>query len=111
MSSVARDGLTGAPMQGVFGISGTKQKVAAAGTSAQSAAVGATCNVVRLWASHDCHVEIGANPTALDGSNVAPSTPLTAKVEHFVSIQPGQKIAAIKVASGTDGILYITELD
>lgn len=70
------------------------------GSSAQSAAVGATTKVVRLVSDTDCFVAIGASPVA-----TASSIYLPAKFPQVFGISPGQKVAAI----GTSGNLYITE--
>lgn len=83
---------------------GVSQKVAYTGTSAQSTAFGANTTLVRLVATSNCHVLVGANPTALaDGTCLY--VPLNTVV--FIGVLPGQKIAAIQDSAG--GNLFVTE--
>lgn len=81
---------------------GDVQVVAAGGTSAASNAV--ETQVVRLYATVDCHVVQGANPEATDQD-----TPLAAGAAEYVSHKPGWKFAVIKATGESDGSLYITE--
>lgn len=82
---------------------GTSQKVAF-DASTQSAALGARTSVVSLYATQDCHIKTGANPTAVaDGTNYF----LPKLVQRFIGVKPGDKIAAIKDSAG--GNLFITE--
>lgn len=76
------------------------QVVSLSGSSAQSAAFGATAKAVRVCSDTDCFVAFGSNPTATTSSIYLP-----AKVPQVFGIQPGQKVAAI----GTSGKLYVTE--
>ena len=72
------------------------------GTSAQSAALSASCSVVRLFATQDCFILFGANPTALTTSHFLP-----AGVVEYFGCAGGDKIAAIQ--SSVAGTLYISE--
>lgn len=83
---------------------GTCQKLAFTGTTAQSAALNTATSVVRLVATQNCHVKIGANPTAVaDGTCMY----LVANVPEYVGVSGGDKIAAIQDSSG--GNLFIME--
>lgn len=99
MTRLARD-ITGSIVQAVGW--GASQTRAFTGTSAQSAVMGDNTYVVRLTASADCFVAIGANPTATTSSTFLP-----AGVVEYVEIFPGQRVAAIQASSA--GTLYITE--
>lgn len=61
-------------------------------TSTQSAALQATTRFVRLKADADCHITVGASPTATNGDTV-----LEADVAEYFGVQPkgttGHKIA------------------
>jgi len=87
---------------------GDSQKVSFTGTSAQSAAFSGGTNtestVIRVFATEDCHIKVGANPTALaDGSCMF----LPAGIVEYIGVNPTDKIAAIR--DTTSGTLYITE--
>lgn len=99
MTILARDDM-GATVQAIR--PGTVQTVAIGAASAASAAVGVRTTIVRVAATADCHIVIGANPTA-----TANDTPLFAKQPEFFAIVPGEKIAVIQ-SSGA-GTLFITE--
>ena len=84
---------------------GTTQSIAIGGSSVQSAATGLDADVVRLVATSDCNIAIGANPTA------SPTTSafLPAGVVEYVEITGGQKVAVIQKTGGSAGTLFITE--
>lgn len=82
---------------------GTSQALSFSGSSAQSTAVGTQTTLVRLFATQDCFIAIGANPTAAANTSYF----LPGGIIDFVGIQPGQKIAAIQ--SSQSGTLYISE--
>lgn len=87
-------------------IPGTSQKLTTSGASAQSAAVSDKTTLVRLFATNDCYVKFGINPTALaDGTCVF----IPGGIVDFLGITPGDKIATIQFASG--GFLFITEAE
>jgi hypothetical protein len=71
------------------------------GTSAQSSAIGANIQYVRLVADANCHYEIGVNPTATTSTVYLP----VGEIET-IKISEGEKVAAI-CASGK---LYVTSL-
>lgn len=77
------------------------QRVVLSVASAQSTAVAAGTNAVRLCSDVDCWILIGANPTATVTSNYLP-----AKVPQVMSCSPGDKVAGI---AGGAGNLYISE--
>jgi hypothetical protein len=99
MSKLARD-ITG-HMVPALGL-GATLVVAFTGTSAQSAAVDENTLVVRLVATADCFVAIGASPTATTSSAYLP-----AGVVEYLAIRPGHKVAALQASAG--GNLYITQ--
>jgi hypothetical protein len=70
-----------------------KQKVAIAGTSAQSSALAAGTRIVHLCADTDCLFLVGANPTADANSRYLP-----AKVPRLISVAGGEKIAVISIS-------------
>lgn len=81
---------------------GTTQNRTFTGTTAQSSAVGATTNIVRVVATQNCWIKFGASPTATTSDIYLPS----GVVEYF-KITPGHKIAAIQDSTG--GTLNIGE--
>jgi hypothetical protein len=78
------------------------QSVTVGAASTASVAFGASTNYIRVVATVDTYVAIGATPVA-----TAASIYLVAKVPEFFGVSPGQKIAALEVASG--GILSVVE--
>lgn len=90
----------------------TTQAVAYTGTSAGAASpFGTETYQVRLAANSACHYKIG------DGAQTATTADpfLPANVEEYVTVSPGQSIAAIRAASNglvtaTSGTLWVTEL-
>lgn len=60
-------------------------------TSTQSNPMNSGTNFVELTADADCHIEVGANPTATTSSAIK----LTAGQSKCYGIAPGMKIAAI----------------
>lgn len=81
---------------------GTSQKINTSGTSQQSSAVGSTCSLVRIKASEDCYIAIGADPTAS-----ATTCHVWSGIVEYFAIKAGDKVAVIQDTDA--GILYITE--
>lgn len=79
----------------------TTSKVAMSGTSAQSSAIGANIQYVRLVADAACHYNIGVNPTATTSTVYLPANEI-----ETIKISEGEKVAGI-CASGN---LYVTSL-
>jgi RNA:NAD 2'-phosphotransferase (TPT1/KptA family) len=79
----------------------TTSKVAMSGTSAQSSAIGANIQYVRLVADANCHYNIGVNPTATTSTVYLPANEI-----ETIKISEGEKVAGI-CASGN---LYVTSL-
>jgi len=85
------------------------QYVAFTATAAQSAVI--RDDIVRLFTTIDCWIQIGSNPTA-----VKPTSPairashhfLPSGILHYIKIKPGDKISAISDGS-VGGNLHITE--
>lgn len=85
-------------------IPGVSQKKAFTAVSSQSTALSASTSVVRLFATEDCHIKTGANPTAVaDGTCMF----LPADREALIGVGSGDKIAVIR--DTVDGVLFITE--
>lgn len=90
---------------------GATQAVAYTATAAASAtAFGAQTRVIRISANSACHYVISGSPTA-----VVTDAFLPANWVEYVTVNPGEKISAIKAATAglvttTDGSLWVTEL-
>lgn len=83
---------------------GTCQKVTSGAASVQSAAVGVRTTLLRIYATQDVHVKIGANPTAVaDGTSMF----LPKNWVDYIGCAPGDKVAVIQDSVG--GLLFITE--
>lgn len=78
---------------------GESQKVNYTGTSAVSAAIDS--EMVSVYATSDCYINAGANPTATT-SNMF----LAAGERLHIVIEEGDKVAAIQATAG--GTLHIT---
>ena len=91
---------------------GTTQTIAYTGSSAAVAnAFGAQTYQVRVVANSACHIKIG------DGAQTATTSDpfLPASIAEYVTVTPGQRIAAIRAATdglvtATSGTLWVTEL-
>ena len=70
--------------------------------SVQSTAFSANTRIIRIVATTDCFIAVGANPTATTSSTFIPF----GSVEYF-KVAGAVKVAALK--STTAGILYVTE--
>lgn len=99
MSKLARD-VTGQLVPALA--FGTTLVRAFTGTSAQTAAIADEVYVVRLVATADVFVAIGADPTATTSSAYLP-----AGVVEYVAVRPGQKVAALQASAA--GTLYVTQ--
>ena len=75
------------------------QTVAVSGTSAQSAALNAVTQLVRLLAEEDCQIAVGLDPDAGAGAVIA----LVANAALELPVTPGYKIAVIARSSGAGG--------
>jgi hypothetical protein len=90
---------------------GTTQAVAYTGTAAASTnAFGEQTRKVRIAANSACHYVIAKTPVA-----VVTDAFLPANTIEYVTVNPGEKISAIKAATAglvttTDGSLWVTEL-
>lgn len=83
---------------------GTSQKLAISASSVQSAPVGPNTTVLRLFATNDCYILIGSNPTALaDGTCMF----IPGGIVDFCGILPGQILAVIQFAQ--NGYFFMTE--
>lgn len=77
-------------------------KVAYTGTAGTTAALPSNTEVVRVVATTDCFIEIGASPTAVADTGMY----ICALVPEYFSCPPNGKVSAIQVASG--GTIYVT---
>lgn len=78
------------------------------GTSQQSAVLVASntpATLFQLYASADCHIAFGVNPTAVN-SGASRTMQLKAGIYLPVDVLPGYRIAVIQ--AGAAGTLYIT---
>ena len=90
---------------------GTTQTIAYDSSTAVSNAFGAQTYQVRVAANSACHIKIG------DGAQTATTADpyLPAHWPEYITVTPGQRIAAIKAATdgldiATAGTLWVTEL-
>lgn len=74
-----------------------------AASAATTNAVGAETHIVRLVSTTDCHITFAGTPTATTSDWLLPSG-----VVEYMTIRPGQKVAAIQNSAG--GSLYVTEM-
>lgn len=80
------------------------QRIDFTDAAAQSAVF--TSPLVRLYATAECLINIGDNPTAADDGT---SFPLGEKSVWVECVTEGEKLSVI--STGTDGVLYIIEAD
>lgn len=84
-------------------VPGVSQALAFTGTSAQSAALQASTTLIRLFATTDCFIQVGTNPTAAANTSMF----IAAGIYEYIGVAPGALVAAIQSSAG--GTLYITE--
>ena len=70
-----------------------EQTVAIGGSSAASSALNAATRFVCLTPKADCHIQIGATPTATTSL-----MPLTSGQAYYFGVTPGHKVAVIQAA-------------
>src|SRR5262249_17809876 len=85
---------------------GASQDVAFGASSAASAAFGTQSYKVRLVATSDCRRRIGDGPPTA----VATDTYLPALAAEYFTVTPGQKVAAIHVASAGTPVQSVVAL-
>jgi 5-deoxy-D-glucuronate isomerase len=86
-------------------IAGTGQNVTFSGTSAQSSAFTDTQQAVQISATANCHVAVGANPTATTKDMLIKAS----DPPYIIRIQAGEMIAVIQdTAGGTLNIVAVT---
>jgi hypothetical protein len=89
----------------------TTQAVAYTGTAAASTnAFGTQTRRIRVVANSACHIVVAGTPVAVTTDPFLP-----ANWVEYLSVNPGEKISAIKAATNglvttTDGTLWVTEL-
>jgi len=98
-------------VQASIGRTGTTQTIGYDSSTAITNAFGSQTYNVRLVSNSACHFKIG------DGAQTAATSDpfLPANWETIVAVAPGQRISAIKAATGglvtaTAGTLWVTEL-
>ena len=94
---------TGEIFNDVTRIGRVHQKVSFTGTSAQSSAV--DCTMIGLFATQDCWIVFGSNPTA--ASNNGSCRFLPGGIQFHFRIKDGDKIAVIQDSASGD--LHIAE--
>lgn len=84
---------------------GTTQALVFSGSATASSAFGTAglTQQIRIVATADCYISVGASPTA---SSATPYLP--AKTLEVINIPGGQKISAVQVSGA--GTLYITAI-
>ena len=87
-----------------FRPNGVNQVVAFDASVATGTAVSDGCFMVEVVAAQNCYISIATAPTATaaNGMYIVKDWP------YFIKVNPGEKIAAIKVT--TAGNLYVSEL-
>lgn len=85
---------------------GACQKVSFTGTSARSAQLGASSQIVRLYATQDCWVAIGTSSIVAAANNGTAFFLPKGTLEHLV-VDGGTYVAAIQDSAAGD--LHITE--
>lgn len=83
---------------------GNSQKVNTSAVAAQSATFETGVSVIRLFATKDCYVKFGTNPTATTSDMFIPSD-----IIQFVGVREGHKLSVIRDTE--DGVLHIVEGD
>ena len=78
------------------------QRIAFTATAIQSAVFASP--LIRLYATQECLINIGANPVAADDGT---SFPLAEKTPWVETVTEGHKLSV--VSNGIDGVLYIGE--
>jgi hypothetical protein len=82
---------------------GTSSQVAIGAASVQGSAPSDGVTILRFFATADCYLAFGANPTASSSAMFLPA----GFIEYF-EIKAGEKYAVIQ-ANSTTGTLYVTE--
>ena len=92
-------------MNSIVDPSNTQQKVSFTGTSAQSATFQEKVRTIVVYATEDCWIKVGVNPTAAadDGSSVF----IPASNYRPFIVEDSHKVAVIQDSAGGD--LHITE--
>jgi len=85
-------------------IPGVEQHVAYAGTSVQSSLFQDQTSIVRLYATSDCYVAFGENPTASTSSMFLP-----AGVIEYFGVPPDSEWQLAVIQSSSAGTIYVTE--
>jgi hypothetical protein len=85
---------------------GTSQTVSIGATSAQCNTFTAGVTIIRLFATVDCWVSLGSNPTAI--ANDAASLFMPGGIVEYFQVTSSQKLAVIQNGSVT-GSLFISE--
>lgn len=86
--------------------SGVSDYLLVTATSIQSAAIGANISEIRVVCSVACHVNIGADPTAVASDNNG--FPLPANVVEYFHVTPGQKVAIVR--DSADGVACVASM-
>lgn len=70
---------------------------------------GQRTTLVKLFATQDCWIKIGTNPTAsvVSAGSSGDSHFLPGGITEYYGIEPGEKVAAVQDSS--NGTLYVTE--
>jgi hypothetical protein len=92
-------------------VPGTSHKVAFTNASAQiPSQMGDATTLVRVFATQDCWIKIGANPTAvapISGTPQEDTMFVAGGIFAYFGVNPGQKLAVIR--DSANGSLFVTE--
>lgn len=86
---------------------GKTDYIAVGAGSVQSVAFDANTFEIRVVSNANCHINIGANPTAAATDNNGMYLP--AGVVDYLHVNPGQKLAVIQDAAST-GTIAVSEM-
>jgi FtsP/CotA-like multicopper oxidase with cupredoxin domain len=86
--------------------SGQSDYVTVNATSAQTNAVGANTHEIRVVSTTNCHINIGADPTAAASDDNGIYLP--AGVVEYFHVSPGQKVAVVR--DSADGVFCLAEM-
>lgn len=86
--------------------SGLTDYVAVAVASAQSVVWAANCREIRVVSTTNCHINIGANPTAAATDDNGFYLP--ANVVEYFHVSGGQRLAVIRDTA--DGVLTVAQM-
>lgn len=82
----------------------TQQVTVSAVASRPIFPIGPQTQLLRLAATTPCHYAIGENPTAVQADTLLPANSI-----EYVGVRPGESISIVEDASGSGGIMTVTD--